>query len=60
MIGIYIGFSIILVILIGLSALFSFSEMAISSSNKTRLLTIIDSKDASERKKKKHQEEKKS
>ncbi len=53
MAGLYIGFSIILAILIALSALFSFSEMAISSSNKTRLLTIIDSNDESERRKKK-------
>ncbi len=49
----YIVFGIILIFLIALSALFSFSEMAISSSNKTRLLTIIDSKDASQRKKRK-------
>ncbi len=51
----FIVFGIILIILIALSALFSFSEMAISSSNKTRLLTIIDSKEHSERKKKKAQ-----
>ncbi len=49
----YIVFTIILVILIALSALFSFSEMAISSSNKTRLLTIIDSNEHTARQKKK-------
>ncbi len=48
----YIIFSTILVVLVSMSALFSFSEMAISSSSKTRLLTLIDS-DISPRKKNK-------
>ncbi len=49
----YIIFGLILVFLVFLSALFSFSEMAISSSNKTRLLLITESNEYSERKKKK-------
>lgn len=40
---------IILIILVGLSALFSFSEMAISSANKTKLLAIQHNKDSSKR-----------
>ncbi len=44
-------FAIILLFLVSLSALFSFSEMAISSSNKTRLLTIVESGNSSNRKK---------
>lgn len=51
----YFVFSAILIILVFMSALFSFSEMAISSSSKTRLLTLLDSKDVSNRKKKKVQ-----
>ncbi len=47
----YIVFGILLIFLIFLSGLFSFSEMAISSSNRTRLLTIIDSEKSSDRKK---------
>ncbi len=47
----YIIFGLLLIVLIFLSGLFSFSEMAISSSNKTRLLTITESKKANERKK---------
>lgn len=49
----YIIFLFVLILLISLSALFSFSEMAISSSSKTRLLTILDSKETSQKKKKK-------
>lgn len=49
----YILFSLLLIVLIFMSALFSFSEMAISSSSKTRLLTIIDSNNSSQSKKKK-------
>ncbi len=51
--AIIIIFALILLTLVFLSALFSFSEMAISSSNKTRLLTIIDSPSTPNRKKKK-------
>ncbi len=49
----WIIFLIVILILVALSGLFSFSEMAISSANKTRLLTIIDSKEYGERKKRK-------
>ncbi len=44
-------FAIILILLVTCSALFSFSEMAISSSNKTRLMSKIESKTISKRKK---------
>ncbi len=46
-------FATILILLVLMSALFSFSEMAISSSNKTRLLTIVDSKETPNRRKNK-------
>ncbi len=47
----YIVFACVLIFLIFLSGLFSFSEMAISSSNKTRLLTIVESNKSTDRKK---------
>ncbi len=50
MLGIII-FIIVLLVLIAMSGLFSFSEMAISSANKTRLLTIIDSKESTDKQK---------
>ncbi len=46
-------FSLVLIVLIICSALFSFSEMAISSANKTRLLTIVESNDTKPKEKKK-------
>ncbi len=45
-------FTTVLLTLVALSALFSFSEMAISSANKTRLLTIAEDKKSSKGKKK--------
>lgn len=50
---IFIIFICVLIFLVFLSALFSFSEMAISSSNKTRLLMITESDKYSKRKQKK-------
>lgn len=48
----YILLAILLMLLVGLSALFSFSEMAISSANKSRLKSIINSNTSSNKDKK--------
>lgn len=52
---IFVLFALVLIVLVSLSAMFSFSEMAISSSNKTRLLSIIDESGKSNRKTKQAQ-----